>query len=757
MELAPLTEALPLLKEIAQVLESESFRKTSSQHMALKIMRENFRTRLFHLNFVFEISTENYPYLPPFEKPFPFRPTLEFIEDIANFFSLEELAPQASALTEKISDFLSLHASSQPEHVLTSILPTCFSKREIIQKPVDSYLEMSKRLREFGELASFPEFKEPIEGLVDFFNSADCTSSQKHSPPLEKLCDGARERLEELQKGFPYRKSILAIIHALTVVDIIERIRYGDSTNWHEVEISWHHGDQPKLLSLYHFNRYQYQLHGLLADPEVVVLPVFGDLSNEHIIRLRAAPLAIFGVTTKTLRADRHFNTPLDFAYHDINHARRMWGYDQRKLEKLSARDHLEKVKIFRQQNEFIERLLNATEPNSIDFSENEIRKLVRVLIFETLHETALSPDPESFAQDVSRFPGKTQPFEVQMQVPISDLEAIRSFDGNLKSGANQLALRPEHPTVIKYFFDRAPGYFANVDNKLRWGFYDSVFDINDELSSLKSRIPATLADAAVRLFELLGLSVMPRQKLIAEISDRTGQPELYNYFSCKDRNMILLSKLNALNIVAGDEVHANWRRSSLYQERWKPADAKLADGTIVNDEQILKHYLLEQKIPDYLHDRFKIDRDPVTGEKILFEDIVNLPNFYLAPNHKNENIMSGAAALSAVDRIWQNQIRFQNLDQVERWLASACQFAHQAVLDRNANGARNNPVYNRRWMDLPPQNKKNDLDLVRIAFQSRLELTHQSLPFDQITLIEEGIYRLYRKILLGLPLRGLK
>jgi hypothetical protein len=406
---------------------------------------------------------------------------------------------------------------------------------------------------------------------------------------------------------------------------------------------------------------------------------------------------------------------------------------------------------IYREQDAFVKDLFTKMSPRNGEISDERnrnMRRLEQIIMFETFHETALTADQDSLLKDLLRGPATPQPFEVQIQTPVEDLESIRSFDGNLKSGADQLELRIDRPVTIRYFMDRAPGFLANVDNKLGWGFFDSVFDMKKYVVDPKFRKPIFVAEAAHRLFARLGYKNPPSAaQLTSEINDRSGQPELWNYFSMADARVISLSQIEILNVATADEIHATWRRGSAYNDRWKPASAKLIDGSIVNNKWALQKYLAEKKVPDYLHQYYKLEQDAASGEVVLYEDIRNLPNQYLADNHQGENLISAYVATSIIDRMWQNSIEFKTVAKVEKWLVVAAHMVHQAVLDRNANNARNNPEYNVPWSKLPARNKKNDLEILRVAFEQRLRIKKDGLSDETITIIKEGFSRLGLRI----------
>jgi hypothetical protein len=773
-ELAPFPEAKPFMIDLAAVIDSSELKTAIGGSRTLQMLRERVRTKIFHLNFVFNITEERYPYTPPFEAPFPFRPTLEVMEMAQKFLAaVEQYTGFKTPMKDRIASYpyfsyLGLFFPEATRQTITRVV----DRAQMAEEPVEAYDTFLARKEAYGESASFPEFAESVNVLLLEFKSKEIRDTRKVDPVFDQYCQESIDELKSLQKlrgqpqsrlygahtgAYPYRKTIQASERAVLLFDLHERLKYPEGVNWHDVEISWFVGNSPKLLALYHYNRYQYQMAGLLADPEVILLPFTGGASFEYLNRLRVVPIGIFDVAVRTDRIDRHHNSPLDNLYHDINHVRRMWGYDQRKQERRGARTRAEKFAIYREQDAFMKKLLAEIDPKAVknDPGEVNLRRYENVYLFETGHETALTPDPESLLYDLLRKPATPQPFEVQMQAVIDNLEQIRSFDGNLRSGADQLRLNLERPTTINYFYDRAPGYLANVDNKLRWGFFDSVFKMRNYVVAERYRRPLFGAQAALRLFARLGYKNPPSvEELTRQMTTHSGQPELWNYFSTADTGVVRLSGLNMLNVTAGDEIHNTWRRNSLYADRWKPTNAKLIDGSTVNDEWSLQRYFEERGIPEYLRPFYRLDHDPVIQETVLYEDIRNLPNEILAPNHQGENLMSGAKAVSVVDRIWHKNLHFASLDSVERFLVAASQTVHQAVLDRNANGARNNPTYNQHWIGLPAQNKINDLDLVRIAFESRLKVPGKKLPAETVTIFQEGMARLYGKIKRGEPIR---
>jgi len=766
-ELTGYPKAIPLLKKVDDALNSNELKASISFSRTLQMLRERVRTSLFHLNLVFEVVEPSYPYEPPFHSPFPFRPTLETLFEAFELFSIiSEVSDFRTPLLEEINSFSGFsELKFRLSQTLTVKDVRVIPSAEVIKKPVDAYVEFHSRLKSNGEIASFPEFEECVRSMLLELRSTEIEDLRLGDSGFNKFCEKVIAELEVVMKPegatltmlhafspspFPYRRTIFALERSVLAMDLAERLKYNEGANWHDVEISWYLGNSPKLLPLYHYNRYKYQFAGLLANPEVIIWPFLGVAGLEDIIRLRAAPIYIAAISPRTHRIDRHHNSPLDDFYHDINHGRRMWGYDQRKLQKIGAQNCHAKIAVYREQESFIKDLLQQVSPNCAQDSHDlELRRFMRVLVFETFHETALTPDKESLISDLLRAPATPQPFEVQIQSQITNLEDIRNFDGNLKSGADQLKLDFSRPTTVRYFFDRAPGFLANVDNKLRWGFYDSPFKSFNSIVPVTRRTPRGIADAAVNLLSILGHSAPPVTTLLQQIRDRSGQPELWNYFGIKDADLIRISNLNILNVVAGSEIHANWqKRADYYTERWLPTDAKIADGSFVCNQSTLKAYLEERSIPSRYHVFFRIDRNPVDGDLVMYEDLKNLPYEYLAQNHRNENVMSGAKAISVIDRLWRKpDLQFRTVARAERWIAAAAQEIHQGVLDRNANGARYNPDYNQPWKKLKSRNQRNDLDLLRIAFEARLAIDKEGLSIENNLIFVETLEQIYKRL----------
>lgn len=566
-------DAKSICQSVLDFCESEEVKLLSARSTSIRILRSKLMVSLFHLNLKPNVDCSNqpkytfmsseYPYDPVYAEPFPRRPTIEAIDEAIRFVDI--IHPSGSTTADSLRAFIS--DTNQADKLtgrarLYRATGPPMSFRWIVQHPVDAYVTMRHRLKTIGESASFPEFADTVNRLI--IKLVDLRSSDNQDDVFQREVSRAIERLEDVRSNsgrgtvtdapfyapYPYRRTVSAIEYAVSVFDMFERCRYQESNDWYEVEESWAFANRErKLLPLYHFNRYKYQQFGLLSNPNIVLFPISSEVSMEDLMRLRPVPIGIVGANTVTVRVDRHYNTPLDFWYHDVNHCRRMWGYDKRLMRERGLSSNEKLIEDMRRRQRFIEFVLNETDPKLVDdvklVYDVQIRKLQRFLLFETFHETALSATKESLLNDIFRKPAIPQPFEVMKQDDDYQKELNRQFDGNLKSGADNNSLNLDKPTTIEYFFDRAPSFLSNVYNKLAWGFHGCVFEERKSQHKMHYRQPHYLAEAVLRLADVLGASnLLPTtEELISDIEDRSGQPELYNYFAL-DPKMDVTSKI---------------------------------------------------------------------------------------------------------------------------------------------------------------------------------------------------------------------
>lgn len=408
----------------------------------------------------------------------------------------------------------------------------------IIESPVEYYLEFFKRLKKDGLNASFPEFKPTVDYLLQELNSDHFSGVLDKHPDLELELKEVKTLLAHVNLDFvfddeeaypyqrpfsgpfPYRPTIDAIEAALRLLDKLNRFYPGN-----------------RAVPLYHFDRYAYHRHSLVSDPNLIIFPTIKNLTFFDLIRVRSVPIGFIGVVSRTIRVDRHYQSPLDFWYHDLNHVRRMYGYIISRQKKLGYKEEKSRLSFYREMDEFI---VGKIVPNIVKLPKGspreEIaqRRMVRMIFFEILHESALTAEPEIIIEDLLR-PSGPQPFEHMMtEVKKHDKESIeqlRTPTGNLKSGISLIGKNTNETVTVRYFFDRAIALLGNVYNKLNFGFYDDPDSPSEFVVPLGYRKVENIVSAAKQIFNILGVKEFPSDtELMALASTKEGSKEKFVY-----------------------------------------------------------------------------------------------------------------------------------------------------------------------------------------------------------------------------------
>lgn len=416
---------------------------------------------------------------------------------------------------------------------------TVYSFERIVEDPVGAYEAMQARLDKYGPNAPFPEFAPAVDYIASQIASADYAAVFTAHPDLElerkevttflahvnlqfDFDDEAAYPYERpFEAPFPYRPTIDAIESGLRLLDKLSRL-----------------DPDSKAVPLYHFDRYAYHRHGLMADSKVVLMPTAEGISYEDFVRTRSVPIGFIGLTGSVIRVDRHQQSPLDFWYHDINHVRRMVGYLTLSEKQHDAKTFDERLALYRSMDRFVTGTLMpaiAELPDEATEAEKAVRRLVRVILFEVLHETALTPERDVIISDVLR-ESIPQPFEHMITddgrpTSADETEKLRTPTGNLQSGISTLSRADTTPITIRYFHDRALALLANVYNKLNFGFYDDPDSPSESVTPPQYRTPEFLLKAVRELFTALDYTESPSDEhLLSLIRSRSGSEEKFIY-----------------------------------------------------------------------------------------------------------------------------------------------------------------------------------------------------------------------------------
>lgn len=161
-----------------------------------------------------------------------------------------------------------------------------------------------------------------------------------------------------------------------------------------------------------------------------------------------------------------------------------------------------------------------------------------------------------------------------------------------------------------------------------------------------------------------------------------------------------------------GDRLHATWQaeaRASGKTERFKPMKV---DGKTITTEADLKKYLDNNNIPAEYRKRYRL-MDDGKGNIVAHEDILNMPNRYLAPNNQFENTASAYGAVMFTDK-W--LAAGGKID--DTFMRAASSFVHDQWMARNSWAKDQSPELFKPFDQLSAKEAKKDTDIVNDALK---------------------------------------
>jgi hypothetical protein len=410
--------------------------------------------------------------------PYPFDASIKFLDEVHNFLIILEsdklLSPTDIANFEGHQKHLKELKEEENELM-----------RRITKDPVKLYHEYRQKLS--GQPNNpFPEFKGKIEFLRIIADDESIVEKCSKSKYLTAMRKNALQKFEEVvTKGYPYLDTVNAIEQFLAFIDVCQR-------------------GSPDLRCsspLYHSRRWQYHSHqmkGEVGAKELpyILLPTVSDLGIAELLKTSGIPMGFVGIQIDPSYVDGHWQTSLEFWFHDINHSRRM--YEQQ----ISLAKHygMTLSAYISQCSQYVKEKITPMLSISSKLTEEEknIKRILKVILFEILHEDALPADPEVIQQSLSRPPyGKSFYFVNELQ---SEGKVYYSTDPNA--------------SVLSFVY-----------RKLAGDFYDSPQRRILGLGSSESRTRAMVFNAAKYLVDALDLEI-PADVLETNVGDDSGLPQ---------------------------------------------------------------------------------------------------------------------------------------------------------------------------------------------------------------------------------------
>lgn len=424
---------------------------------ALNALLIQTKTHLEHVRMTFEMGSKTYPHDYALKGAYPLRPTVVNLEKAKDFFQIIQSHGQGIHRLNHVID-VDLEREKQLMDESKSFV------KKVTNDSYNTYHEMRERLLKQGGKASFPELGPTAEYLnLKLMSDPKILKSCSENVYLASFRTLALEKLNSVispDAKFPYLKTIDAIERTTEFLDVVQR-----------------HDDPTRSPKLYHSGRYEYYIHFLKADFDHISMPTIASLGATDILRARGVPIGFWGVNTDVTWVDGHYQTSYEFLIHDVNHTRRMFQFQKEE----AARQGLSIDEFSRRSDLFIKETLMPMI--SIKTADSDIvrnkKRLLKVLLFEILHEDALPASKKVIEEAVLRPPMQLTPFE------------------NIESG-----------NKVKYVMEPGATTLAYVFRKLAHDFYDMPGERLDNIVGQSARTRENIVEVAEKLFSELGLNV---------------------------------------------------------------------------------------------------------------------------------------------------------------------------------------------------------------------------------------------------------
>lgn len=361
--------------------------------------------------------------------------------------------------------------------------------------PLYLYEDFSKRINENGIHAEFPEFAPVVhflkEKVHDEITNALCVEN-KYIRALRDQLDLELVSISISKSWYPYDSTIRAIYSAIKFFDFAERTTI-ESSN----------------MQYYHSYRYLYYLDRLIDQaPSLIIFPTYLNLSAIDMLKMFGSPIYIVGVNTKNEYVDEFLQTPAEFFIHDINHIRRFSENNEAKYEDAIKKGE-DRMTYYRKQRNFMSKVIDMILiKKEMPPEEKDIRQVLKIILFEILHEEAEPPIQELVCERILR--------------PSSDI-----YIGPKGAKFNEIGVSKDRALDIVPVTTPGASLLAFVRFKLWYGFYDDVNNINTQIASLSSRKVNVIASAAQRLLsDICGKNDYDIAELTKLITDNKGLNE---------------------------------------------------------------------------------------------------------------------------------------------------------------------------------------------------------------------------------------
>ena len=261
--------------------------------------------------------------------------------------------------------------------------------------------------------------------------------------------------------NYPYAYCIRVMVQSLHMIDLINiDLKYKkDKQIW-----------KKDYVSVYFKERYHYYLDYLLDNaPNVFILPIIQNVGATTLIKNRCSRIQPCQIIFDEAFVDEDLQTPSNFFWHDINHARRIY---QNNLW-YSKQNKITINTLYTTMRKDVSELIPVKDWLSDE--DKKYESLIKILLFEVVHEDALPFINKSIIDDIFFESGNCYPYE-------------RAYDNDEENNKyNRINLR---------FYEEGASTLRTIYNKIRHRFFEKEYAddkiVNKDLRYIKHMIYAS-------------------------------------------------------------------------------------------------------------------------------------------------------------------------------------------------------------------------------------------------------------------------
>lgn len=449
------------------------------------------------------------------------------------------------------------YESNDPKLIIIKESHKVYVKTLINEGP-KVYNQMRSFFSNNPETTSVPELKWCLDYLIYGLDIPFIQNKCNENAVLLKLRDSLYLSIlsvkTDTQKSYLYGPTIRVIMKIIEFYDILIR----------SIKVV------PPYYHKYRYERYvEYCIS--MANNGLFIFPTFEVLDATDLLKLRCYPMFPIGLSTTIIFVDEYDQTPIEFFIHDINHTRRMFdsNISDMKRNKIDTSSFHETSLYYDKSYKCLQEILYITRHtldipdtninnghlDKIDYSKVSMTEaidvgyaqLITIIIFEITHEDAMPIQKDVICSTILRNSG--------IETVFPRINKQGKVFINIESGGSVLGF-------VKY--------------KLRYGFFDNIDSLTDEIVGIRYRTDKQILIATQILLKKLckrtvSINSDDYFRIIINITDKHGlnipnhednlikfknikDDSIYGDFTINDVNRIRkLKGINIENLFTGD------------------------------------------------------------------------------------------------------------------------------------------------------------------------------------------------------------